>query len=168
MMNTSEEEFTNSDAWLSEQLFAQLKEFNSDYREKSVIDSSATFVFPSGSLSCISEDEPQDLTKSRLENYESVFKLPTTTNIPPFDINDVLDLSNITGRGTEPAFLDLVGTVPLTPFAAPIPDTTVMVNETIKQTTTESFDATEEELKLLKFLETQPQSSPLGMCVHIV
>ncbi|XP_039948537.1 testis-specific zinc finger protein topi [Bactrocera tryoni] len=166
MMNTSEEEFTNSDAWLSEQLFAQLKEFNSDYREKSVIDSSATFTFPSGSLSCITEEEPQDLTKTRLENYESVFKLPTTTNIPPFDINDVLDLSNITGRGTEPAFLDLVGTVPLTPFATPIPEPTVMVNETVKQTTG-SFDATEEELKLLKFLETQPQSSPLDTKLYI-
>ncbi|XP_012155079.1 testis-specific zinc finger protein topi [Ceratitis capitata] len=159
MMNTSEEEFSNSDAWLSEQLFAQLKEFNSDYREKSVVDASTTFVFPSGSLSCLPEGEPHDLTKSRLENYEPVFKLSTPTNISSFDLNDVLDLTNITGRCNDSALLDLVGTVPLTPFVTPVPETTLMVNETVKQTAESSFDVTEEELKLLKFLESQPTTN---------
>ncbi|XP_036324737.1 testis-specific zinc finger protein topi isoform X2 [Rhagoletis pomonella] len=158
MMNTSEEEFTNSDAWLSEQLFAQLKEFNSDYREKSMPDTSAAFMFPSGSLNCLREYEPQDLTKARIDNFESVFKLPTPTNITPFDMNDVLDLSNIAGRGSDAALLDLVGTIPLTPFTAPVAESSIMVTETPKQIV-ETFDATEDELKLLKYLESQPQSN---------
>lgn len=143
-MNLNEEDFNTSDAWLSEQLFAQLKEYK-DKNAPSDLLLNETFQNCSNNMPLLDDDIPwQDLKPASLDTFETALKVDTFSN--NYNINEeVLDLSRsnlkehqLKSPQPEENIFDLVENIPL--LAAP-EVTNVAEND--------------EELKLLNFLESQ-------------
>lgn len=149
----NEEEFPSSDAWLSEQLFAQLKDFNSDFKEKENNGDVMIHSLEERNIEVSLTNEPEDMTKTRLEGFESAFRQKTSST---FDENsEVLDLSNANERNCNVA----VSALALVDLASAVPINTAAENQHHSATT---FNATVEEMKLLKFLESQPKHAYFG------
>ncbi|KNC25036.1 Testis-specific zinc finger protein topi [Lucilia cuprina] len=163
-MNLNEEDLNTSDAWLSDQLFAQLKDLNSEYKDKNTPTDfllSETFQNCSSSMPLLDgyDDIPlQELKSTPLDTFESALNVNSFSN--SYDINEVLDLSQmplkVPGIDTtqpEGNMIDIVDNIPL------LRGPTVGNVETFANDVTKNvpFDANEEVIKILKFLETQPK-----------
>uniref|UniRef100_A0A1A9WU83 C2H2-type domain-containing protein n=1 Tax=Glossina brevipalpis TaxID=37001 RepID=A0A1A9WU83_9MUSC len=166
-MNMNEEDFTNSDAWLSEQLFAQLKDFNTDYKERNnasvmIDDSFQNYSINSqNNTNGIEEEKQTENRKQHFEPFDTFFKKnKNNKNENQYDMNsDVSGLSNTSNRApVVDSIIDFTTTLPL--VSAPVvAEAAAVVSETVKQNISLNFDPNEEEMKLLKFLETQPKNT---------
>ena len=176
-MSFSEEDFNTSDAWLSEQLFAQLKDFNAEYKDRTTSDFmlSESFSSCSSSMPLLEEDiTTEELKSATLDSFDAAFKMNNFTE--NYDVNEeVLDLSQIPLKENptvEPeqlkeSLINLVENIPLVPPPV-VAEAATIVTEPVKENViSPAFDVTEEEMKILKFLETQPKAEILGMVNHL-
>lgn len=176
-MNINEEDFANSDAWLSEQLFARLKDFNTDFKDRN--NASTLMVndaFQNYSLDGQNSNEvplKEDGTepcKQSLESFDMIFKKNKSAPNETYDLNfEVLDLNTTGSRmvgQVSPSMIEFTAALPLVP-APVVAEAAAVVSEAAKQNVSPTFDPTEEELKLLKFLETQPKNTFLGKCIYV-
>ncbi|KAL9894922.1 matotopetli isoform 1-T1 [Glossina fuscipes fuscipes] len=170
-MNINEEDFANSDAWLSEQLFARLKDFNTDFKDRNnastpmINDSFQNYPHDAQNANGIPlKEDGTEPSKKSLESLDMIFKKNKCSLNETYDLNfEVLDLSTTGSRmpvvgHVSPPMVEFTTTMPL--VSAPVvAEAAAVVSEAAKQNISPTFDPTEEELKLLKFLETQPKNT---------
>ncbi|XP_065365853.1 testis-specific zinc finger protein topi [Calliphora vicina] len=166
-MNLNEEDFNTSDSWLSEQLFAQLKDLNSEYKDRNT---STDFLLNDTFQNCgssiplldVYDDIPlQDLKPTSLDSFETALNVNTFPG--SYNINEeVLDLSQMPlkehrtkSAQTEGNLIDLVENIPLA--VDPVASNVETFIHDASNFDPPPFDANEEVLKILKFLETQPK-----------
>lgn len=156
-MNLNIDDLNTSDAWLSEQLFAQLKDLNAEYKDESAptdIFMGEAFQNCNASMPLLDDDTSwQGLKSTHLDTFDASLKSNNFAN--NYDINEVLDLSQTQSKERQSeqqdeTFFDLMENI----SSKSVPE----VQNVYQLETGISppiFDATEEELKILKYLETQ-------------
>lgn len=172
-MSFGEEDFNTTDAWLSEQLFEQLKDFNSEYKERNSSDFMLSESFSSCSSSMpllVGDITAEELKSAALDSFDAAFKINSFTE--NYDVNDeVLDLSqiplkenpNVQPLQMKEPLINLTENISLLPPPV-IAETATILNEPVEENLiVPAFDVTEEEMKILKFLETQPKTEISGM-----
>uniref|UniRef100_A0A1B0A907 C2H2-type domain-containing protein n=1 Tax=Glossina pallidipes TaxID=7398 RepID=A0A1B0A907_GLOPL len=169
-MNINEEDYANSDAWLSEQLFARLKDFNTDFKDRNnastlmVNDAFQNYPLDGQNSNEVPlKEDGTEPCKQSLELFDMIFKKNKSGPNETYDLNsEVLDLNT----AVSPPMIEFTAALPLVP-APVVAEAVAVVSEAAKQNVSPTFDPTEEELKLLKFLETQPKNTFSGSKMYI-
>lgn len=172
-MNLNEEDFSTSDAWLSDLLFAQLRDLNSEYKDTNAPSDfllSETFSSCNNSMPLLEDDVPlQNLKSTHLDSFETSNKVNSFSS--SYDINDeVLDLSlmplkepNMETATQAENIIDLVENIPLIPQTTVINNSVGTILNNLNNTALPVLDANEE-LKILQFLENPIKEQLIGKC----
>ncbi|KAM7360781.1 matotopetli isoform 2-T4 [Cochliomyia hominivorax] len=158
-MNLNEEDFNTSDAWLSELLFAQLKDLNTEYKDTSAPTDfllNETFT-NSNSMPLLDDDVPlQDLKPNPLDTFSTTYDL----NEEILDLRQMhLKENNLEDKNSEDNSFGIIENAP-PPIVANVPPSPIVLNvetvlnEVSTKTDVPAFD-TNEELNILNFLENQ-------------
>lgn len=180
-MNLIEEDFSTSDAWLSDILFAQLRDLNSEYKDSNTPSDfllSETFSSCNTNIPLLEDDVDdvplQNLKSTPLDSYETSHKVNSFSN--SYDISDeVLDLSlmllkehnieNVTQTGN---IIDIVDNIPTTQQNTGAINGVGMILNHVNDIVLPPVLDTNEELKILQFLENQSKDEIIGKCLRLI